>query len=582
MGTTIDRVDDRSARGATASRAPSTSKLDAKWCAIAIVAIFALIYLLPLGLRPLASPDEVRYGAISHEMISSGDWVSPHLNGVRYFEKPPLGLWLNSISMQLLGENAFALRLPVALATGLTALIVFALARRFATPFAAALAAGIYLTTFLVLGLGTFAVLDAFLALFLTAALAAFYFAIDGAEETDDARTGARGRVLYLALCGAACGAAFLVKGFLALAIPVVVAAPYLAARRRFGTLFTSPWIPIAIAVVVVLPWAALIQLREPDFWRYFFWVEHVQRFAADDAQHAQPFWYYFAWLPLAGWPWILLLPAALPALRGTNGRFLGYLAAWAVFPFLFLSLSKGKLPTYILPCFAPLAILLAVGLERYLGAGKDAAVRAAALLIAALFAVLLAALALAEAGVFGEVPFASDELPKLAGFAAFLAAGIAFAVYAAYARDRVGRLAALASTGAALFLPFELVLPNAVLDNVSPSRAVSRYAVPVADPDTVLVSDAPLFGTVAWVLKRDDVYVMSPGEIDYGLSYPEARHRLLDARALERLIRESAGRHAILVVCETTTEREIEAVLPARAERSEHGEVVLWRIPAA
>jgi 4-amino-4-deoxy-L-arabinose transferase len=624
MGAAIDRRADRSDRRADRSdrRADRSAPSDAASTTrgrfgIALLLIFALVYVLPLGVRPLASPDEVRYGAISHEMISSGDWVSPHFNGVRYFEKPPLGLWLNSVSMKLLGENAFALRLPAALATGLTALIVFVLARRFASRSAAGVAAGIYLTTFLVLGLGTFAILDAFLALFLTAALAAFYFAVEA--DGPDPAGGARVRVLYLALCGAACGAAFLVKGFLALAIPVVVAAPFLAARRRWRTLFASPWIPIAAAALVVLPWAVLIQLSEPDFWRYFFWVEHIQRFAADDAQHAQPFWYYFAWLPLAGWPWILLLPVALLGLRGdTTGkrsaatgasersgapdasertarrvsarigaprastRFLGYLAAWAVLPFLFLSLARGKLPTYLLPCFAPLAILLAVGLERYLAAGKAVALRAASLVIAAVMALVLAALVAAQAGVFGEIPFAAAELPKLLGFAALIAVGIAFALYAAFGRSGLGRLAALAGAGAALFLPLEVMLPKAVLDNVSPVRAVAHYAAPVAGPDTVLVSDAPLFGTVAWALERNDIYVMSPGEIDYGLSYPEARHRLLDAAALGRLIGQSAGRRAILIVCESSTEREIVPVLPKTAQRSQHGKVILWRIPAA
>ena len=89
--------------------------------AIALLALFALVYLLPLGIRPLASPDEVRYGEIAHEMIVSGDWVSPHFNGARYFEKPVLGHWLNALSVAALGESPYAVRLPVALATGLSA-----------------------------------------------------------------------------------------------------------------------------------------------------------------------------------------------------------------------------------------------------------------------------------------------------------------------------------------------------------------------------------------------------------------------------------------------------------------------------
>src|SRR5262249_8770856 len=160
--------------------------------------LFVLVYLLPLGVRPLASPDEVRYGQIAREMIASGDWVSPHFNGVRYFEKPVLGHWLNALSLTTLGENPFAVRLPVALATGLSAVIVFLLVRRFLARSTAVLSTAIFLTTVLVAGCGSVAVLDAFLALFVTAAVGAYYVAITATRRGE--------RYAYLALCGVACG----------------------------------------------------------------------------------------------------------------------------------------------------------------------------------------------------------------------------------------------------------------------------------------------------------------------------------------------------------------------------------------
>ena len=88
---------------------------------IAVVALFLLIYILPLGVRPMVIPDETRYAEVPREMLASGDWVVPHLNGLRFFHKPPLGYWLNATSMMLFGENAFAVRLPSAMSVGISA-----------------------------------------------------------------------------------------------------------------------------------------------------------------------------------------------------------------------------------------------------------------------------------------------------------------------------------------------------------------------------------------------------------------------------------------------------------------------------
>ena len=98
---------------------------------ILILCLFLLLYIMPLGLRPLLRPDEVRYGQVPREMIQSGDWIVPNLNGLRYFEKTVLGYWLHAFSIQVFGENAFAIRFPSAIAAGLSALLIFLLARRF-------------------------------------------------------------------------------------------------------------------------------------------------------------------------------------------------------------------------------------------------------------------------------------------------------------------------------------------------------------------------------------------------------------------------------------------------------------------
>jgi 4-amino-4-deoxy-L-arabinose transferase-like glycosyltransferase len=96
-------------------------------------------------------------------------------------------------------------------------------------------------------------------------------------------------------------------KGFLALMLPVLIALPYMIWQRRFGELVRYGLVA-AVAALVSVPWALAVHYREPDFWRFFFWHEHIRRFAAgEDAQHARPWWFY---LPAAVCFYLAMGPA--------------------------------------------------------------------------------------------------------------------------------------------------------------------------------------------------------------------------------------------------------------------------------
>ncbi len=547
-----------------------SSRKAAAW----LLVLYVAVYILPLGMRPLSSPDEVRYGAISHEMLASGDWVSPHFNGARYFEKPIMGYWLNSLSMRTLGENPFALRLPTVLAAGLTALTIWLLTAHIAGRRTASVAAAIFLTTLIVVGVGTTAVFDTFLTLFLTAALATYFVAMRAPPG--------RGRNAWLAACGVACGAAFLTKGFLALAIPVIVATPFLVLERRWRDLLTSAWIPMIVAAIVVAPWGALIHVREPDFWRYFFWVEHIQRFVStDNAQHSQPFWYYFATAPFAGFPWIWMLPAAAQGLRRSppERTFLVYLACWFALPWLFFSVSHGKLLTYVLPCFAPLSILLAMGLERYWQQASQRYWRIGAICIAAMMVLSLTALVAAQSGALGAPVFQSFESARLALFSLCLLTGLGAAIAAIVVRRPIARLVAFCVPGAALIIAIDLALPQETRDDKAPQVLLSDGVL--SAPDAIVVTDSKTFGAVSWYTKRNDLYVLSPGELAYGLEYPDSRRRNLEGGGLAGLLRENRGRRDVFIVVRPEQEAAIDAPLPKDAMRLERSGLVRWHIPA-
>ncbi|MCJ7601408.1 MAG: phospholipid carrier-dependent glycosyltransferase [Desulfobulbaceae bacterium] len=372
---------------------------DARRYSFIVLFLVMALYIAPLGVRPMFVPDESRYAEVPREMIASGDWVSPHLDGLRYFEKPALGYWVTAASIMVFGENNFAIRLPSALSVALTAFFIFSIvagceAKKDET--SAPLAALVFLTSLEVYAVGTFCVLDSLLSCFITGTMAGFYLASIAAP-------GSRQEKKYLLLTGIFCGLAFLTKGFLAFAVPILAIVPYLLSQRRFADILRMAWLPLLTAILVALPWSILIHLREPEFWHYFFWNEHVHRFLANNAQHRESPWYFFLIAPPMFLPWTFLVPAAVTGLfskkgaAGTGKRsispLISFCICWFIFPFLFFSVSNGKLLTYILPCFPPMAILMSLGLHRVLNKGRFRSFQLGTIGAALLYSALLAAI---------------------------------------------------------------------------------------------------------------------------------------------------------------------------------------------
>ncbi len=321
----------------------------------ALFAACAAIWLISLGFRGLYNPDEGRYAEISREMLASGDWVVPHLNGLVYIEKPPLQYWATAISEALFGQNDWASRLYTGLCALATVYAIWALIRREWGAVAAARGAVMLGSSLWFLLLGHQLTLDMSLTLFMTLTFAGFC----NAQRSERWRG-------WMLLSWAGIAAAFMTKGLIAGVLPLFTLIGYSVLQRDLG-----PWRRLllvrgaALFGALCLPWLILIQHRLPSFFQFFFVREHFERYLTKIENRYQPWWYFIPIL-LAG-----ILPWLLPALRSlcldwrAGGARPGFdlrrfAWVWCVVIFAFFSASDSKLSTYILPMFPVLALLMA------------------------------------------------------------------------------------------------------------------------------------------------------------------------------------------------------------------------------
>lgn len=345
---------------ATTSRSPDRPATPAGWWKdLVILAVVSGIWFLALlGMRPLSNPDEGRYGEIPREMAVTGDFVTPRLNGVKYFEKPPLVYWLSALTFRQFGVSEFTVRLWGGIFSILGVLLTYAAARALHGRAVGIWSALILSTTLMYYIFSQIMLLDMAVAVTITGALFTFILAMR--EPRGRKRFG-----LFMAFY-AFMALATLSKGLIGIALPGAVIFLWVLIMNRWRALW--PFYPIVgtiLLLAIAAPWHIYAARANPDFLNFYFYHEHWLRFTTRIHGRYEPWWFFLPILLVGLFPWVYFTRQALreSLAGGWKARHQNaeawFFLIWVVFIVAFFSKSQSKLIPYILPVFPALAVML-------------------------------------------------------------------------------------------------------------------------------------------------------------------------------------------------------------------------------
>lgn len=449
--------------------------------ALGLLSFFLLIF--GTWKLPLIGPDEPRYAEIGRAMALTGDWITPRLGGIDWFEKPALTYWLVAGGFKLFGESEFTARIGIGLTGMLGVLLLYLVGTRFRSARFGYLSAAVLVSSGMWIGFSRVATFDLPLSVSIELALIAWLL-------WD--RAGTRwARARFWGLFSFALGLAMLAKGLVGILFPVIIVGTYFlltGGLKRLRQLFQLHQLGRLLAAGAIfvatsaLWYGPMIARHGRLFIDEFFIAHHFQRYLTNQYRHPQPFW-FFVFVAVAGcFPWIYPLLVRAGGLRNRwrslladeTDRFELFTWLWALIPIIFFSFSGSKLPGYILPAFPPLAMIIARQLEDWWDEEHPsrAHIVSVTLTMATIF---LAAVMIALRG---------SQLLGLDKFSAFRLA--AMGVLVAFAYQIIWFL--LHIRAATRFLPFGFaVVLIAVINIVSPVLAERETLKPLGELATRL-----------------------------------------------------------------------------------------------
>jgi 4-amino-4-deoxy-L-arabinose transferase-like glycosyltransferase len=497
---------------------------------IIITVLLALFFGIFLGSRPLSVPDEGRYVEIPREMVATGDWLTPRLNGVKYFEKPPLFYWFEAVLIKLFGLSEWSVRLGPAFFALLGCLAVWYAGTQLFGSAAGILSAAVLATSTLYYALSRLITLDMPVTVLLTVALLSFLL---GTRE----RAGT-GRRMYFYGFYAFSALAVLTKGLIGMVFPAMIIGCWFVVTGEWQVLRIM-YLPsgLALFLAIAAPWHILVQQANPEFSRFYFVREHFLRYLTKVHHHYKPFWFFLPILAGGLFPWSAFLlqaarhgmPSSWAARRERSETI--FLLLWAVLIFLFFSASSSKLIPYLLPVLPPLALLigryLALSLENKGLRGMRLGFNLLLVLTSLIAAVLIAAPR--------RMPLIQELGLSLRFYAAalFLIAG-AVTAWASWKRQRIPRAlqAVAAGTAAFFFLAGTLVGP---LDHHSIKPIALQLKKTILLPGDGIAAYHTYYQDLPVYLERTVSVVEWKGEMQFGTTVQDTSAWMLDESSFWR-----------------------------------------------
>ena len=552
------------ARGDLPGRTPASRRVSRAWV-LAFCLVIAVTYLGSIGYYPLAEPDEPRYAEIPREMIELGDWVTPHLNYVKYFEKPPLVYWLTAIGFEAFGIHEWTVRIWPALFGLIGIAMAYVLGRAMFDAWTGYAAAALLAAAPLYFGLSQIVVLDMPVSALMTVALGCVWLAYTGVR-----------RQLFTVLAYAATALAVLTKGPMALLLTGAIVILFVVLQRDFRALrWLWSWLGLFVFAAIALPWFVVVSARNPEFLNFFIIEQHVNRFLSPH-EHQEPLWFFVPILVGGLLPWsafVLLAPrVAARCVRQVARRQLSpaalYCVIWSAVIFGFFSLSGSKLGTYILPLFCPVAILLARFFRSVIDRNDTPVLVRGCIALLVLAAAVLVAALIAPAVV--DDPAVRQVVPSISATAVVLAVMSASALFVVRRRD--------AQTAFAILLIGVLVLQGVAFTArrvATEYRGVGMAIGRLAHPQDLIVHYRQYVLGINFYARRRVILVGGRGELTFGSRQGDQHEFFWDGD--EAVLRAwKSPRHIFLVIDRVELDKLKTRLQPAPRQIAAQGKKVV------